>query len=155
MKRHFALGAIVSALFLPSHAKASTSNWSTTCRLTQCEIATSAFETGNKNPVLTIAVLVGSDRSDPQLLATMPLGTALEPGARAKFGNTTLSLKFKACYPDGCRAHTILDASLLDAIAAAPTLEFRYFAQSSERQLSASIPLQGLAEALASLSKQN
>jgi invasion protein IalB len=130
---------------------AEASNWSTQCKQRQCAISTSAYETDSKNPVLTLTILVAADRTDPQLLATLPLGTALEPGARAKIGNITLSLKFKACYPDGCRAHAILDTALLDSLVATPALDLRYFAQSSERQLSASIPTHGLAEALASM----
>jgi invasion protein IalB len=145
------LSALFLAALLPVQSMAAVANWSTTCKLRQCAISTSAMAKGSRDPVLTVAILVASDRSDPQLLVTTPLGSAIEPGARAKIGNITLSLKFKACYPDGCRAHAILDAALLDTLIAASAIEFRYFAQSSERQVSASIPMQGLAEALASL----
>jgi invasion protein IalB len=145
------VAALFSTALLPPQAMADVSNWSTQCKHRKCAISTSAFETRSKNPVLTLSILVGTDGSDPQLLATLPLGTALEPGARAKIGNITLSLKFKTCYPDGCRAHATLDAALIDTLAAASAVEIRYFTQSSERQISASIPTQGLAEALASL----
>ncbi len=145
---------IVAAVNLPQNANALTSNWSTTCKLAQCGISTSALEAESRNPVLTMTILLRRDGSEPQLVATLPLGTALEPGARANFGGISLHLKFKSCYPDGCRAHAILDADLLKTLAAESTLTFRYFAQSSERQIAINLPLDGLAVVLAQLPAQ-
>ncbi len=130
-------------------------SWTADCKLHQCGVSASAVDSANKHPVITLTVLVKRDRSDPQLLATMPLGTALEPGARAKFGGITLNLKFKACYPDGCRAHAILDDALLQELASANDIEVQYFAQSSEHRISATLPLQGLSQSLAQLPQRS
>jgi invasion protein IalB len=129
-------------LAIPSHA------WTQDCTPKQCSISASAINSATGMKHASLKLVIARDDSDAELIATTPLGTALEPGVRLIFQSFSIKLTYKVCYPDGCRAYTPLLKAELDQLLEAQELELQFFAQANARPLSARLPVAGLAEAL-------
>jgi len=127
-----------------SHANA----WTTECKERRCGISINVNDESQKQRLLTLAMLVNKDGSDPAILLTTPLGAALEPGVRLIVGQRELGLKFKVCYPDGCQAHASLAPADLVEFRGAANIDVRFFVQNNDKPLSAKIDIAGLSEAI-------
>ena len=126
--------------------------WTTDCQENRCGASVAVKDEVSNRKLLSFAVLVNRDGSDPAVLLTTPLGTALEPGARIVAGSQDIPLTFKACYPDGCQAYGELTEDQRSALSNATTVEARFFAQGNDKPYSAEIELTGLNAALAGIS---
>jgi invasion protein IalB len=92
--------------------------------------------------------------SDLRLGAALPLGVAVEPGARLILGETTIDARYEVCFPDGCRAMATLPADQLGPLGEAASIELRFFAFGQEKPIAVEIPLDGLTEAVAAAQTQ-
>ena len=142
--------AAVASVLLTTGAKA----WTTECKDQRCGISINVNDEAKKQRLLTLAILVNKDGTDPSLFMTAPLGLALEPGARLVIGTREIALKFKVCYPDGCQAVASLTAADLADLRAAASVDTRFFVQGNEKPLSATIDFTGLGAAIDAAMKQ-
>lgn len=76
-----------------------------------CQIEQDSVDTKTRSPVARLAIAM--DKEKPVLLATVPLGAALEPGAVFNFGSDpTRVIPYRVCTSAGCIAETPMDAKL-------------------------------------------
>lgn len=84
---------------------------------------------------------------------TVPLGVLLAGGvALSVDGSKPIELPYERCTRDGCEASAVLDKSALATFTHGKTLDVR-FTTSDSRSVNIPIRLQGLADAMAQLSK--
>lgn len=141
-----ALPCLILLMHQPAQA------WTTECRENRCGISIAVKDEPSDRRLLSLAVLVNKDGSDPAVVLTTPLGTALEPGARLLIGPQEMKLTFKACFPDGCQAYRELSEDEHSVLRSASTVDALFFAQGSDKPFSAKIELTGLDAALADIS---
>jgi invasion protein IalB len=76
-----------------------------------CQIEQDTVDTKTRSPVARLAI--ASDKDKLVLLATLPLGVALEQGTNYSFGtDTPTPMAYRVCTAAGCIAEAPLDAKI-------------------------------------------
>ena len=104
--------------------------------------------------VMLHVVFAPSDKADQTRMAlTAPLGVLLAPGVSLSVdGSKPIPLPFERCDRQGCLVQAVLDKTALEKFTKGKVLTVRY-APSEKGPLDIPIRLDGLADALKSLSK--
>ena len=76
-----------------------------------CQIEQDTVDTKTRSPVARLAIAV--DKGKPVMIATVPLGVALEPGTGFSFGSDAVKvIPYRVCTNAGCLAEAPLDDKL-------------------------------------------
>ena len=143
------VGLLCMAIGHPANA----SVWTTECNAQRCGVSIAITENASQKKIAVFSVLTPKDGSSSSVLIVTPLGTALEPGARILFDQEEVSLSFKVCLNDGCRAFADMAKIQLDKMIAAKMIEVRFFAQTQPAPYSVKFATDGLSEAIAAAGK--
>lgn len=116
----------------------------------RCEMNQRVVDETGSQQILLAAIAASHDAPPAELVFLTPLGIWLEPGAFFVIpsSNTTRTLVFERCAPNGCVVRLPLDAELR-ALLEASDLAQLSFADRLRQPLSTPIALDGFAEALA------
>ena len=152
--RSIALLSVFAALSAAPVLAQGEADWSTACDAGVCTLSRSVADAASGRTVATMLIVVGAPDQDIRFGAALPLGVAIDPGARLVQGETVLDARFEVCFPDGCRAMASVSSNAFDRIAAGETIDLRFFGFGEERQISVEVPLTGLTEALGKAREQ-
>lgn len=124
-------------------------DWSRLCENGRCSVTARLVAPLGASRFATVAITFDEGGGSPALSVAAPLGIAVPPGVRLLIdGETALDAPVQVCLPDGCRAARALSTEEAEALAAAGTIEVRYFEASTGRQLAAELSTRGLARRL-------
>ncbi len=143
----------VLALALWGGAAAAQDGWDTSCDAEgRCTVAlaVAASDTGQRAATFFAVVSAAPMRVG----AVLPLGIAADAGVRMIVGGdepVVIAAPVRVCYPDGCRATADLSEPEAAALAAADSIEIRYFPFGADAPVAVPIPLTGFGDRLAAL----
>ncbi|HTH17334.1 MAG TPA: invasion associated locus B family protein [Magnetospirillum sp.] len=149
------LAAALSVFTVPAAMAADTAGplWQKTCAQKDGACWVEQFAISMPNKVVALHVRFDLQPGGAaRMIATAPLGVALQPGLRLILdGSTPIVLPFERCTPQGCHASAMLDKAAIEKFVKGTTLIVRYVVS---EKTSADIPirLEGLKDALKSLS---
>ncbi|MFO7853865.1 MAG: invasion associated locus B family protein [Paracoccaceae bacterium] len=149
-RRLFAALALSVVASAPAAAQVGEpADWSRLCEDGRCIVSARLLPPLGGSRFATVAIAFDEGGGSPALNLSTPLGIAVPPGVRLVIdGETALDAPVEVCLPDGCRAALTLSEEQAEALAAAETLEVRYFEASTGRQLAAELSTRGLARRL-------
>ncbi|MFT4148983.1 MAG: invasion associated locus B family protein [Paracoccaceae bacterium] len=154
--RHYFVWLTLAGLSLSAAAaEAESPAWPISCKGAVCTASRTLQDTTSGRPVATILFAAAKGSPDLNIGAALPLGIALDAGARFVNGTTATPLTFEVCFPDGCRAMTRAGVADAQALAAAANgFDLQFFPYGQEKPVAITVPSDGLAEALVELRKQ-
>ncbi len=108
----------------------------------------------NETKAQLLQAVVGyfrTDRADPTLIVTIPLGAYLLPGLEIRIkGQKPMHSDFQYCFSNGCQAAIRLDAGKLDLLRKATDAEV-VFLDAGHQRISVPLSLNGFSAVLAAL----
>jgi len=124
-----------------------TSPWESRCETPYC-VFQKTLEFVDGTAFAVVDVLIDIETGDASIIATAPLGVALEPGAMLSVGEQSWVLPFKVCQVDGCRATMELDSDAFTGLLEKTELRIRYTAFGADTPLEASMLVEKLVTAI-------
>lgn len=144
LSRVTATAVILWSGAITAQAEGSPSAWKQSCNEGAC-LSTLILNSDDGRAAATLLIQVSKEST--RFGAAVPLGVALEPGARLVVGARKIPLPFEVCYPDGCRAMTEVSGKDLDDLNAAPELSLQFFSVTQEAPLSLTFVGSGIRDA--------
>jgi invasion protein IalB len=129
-------------------AQESKNTWNTNCEGDSCTLSLTVVEVASNRNVATFLAVVSKNADAINFGVALPLGTALTSGVRLVVNDITISIPFRVCFPDGCRALTELSKEESDTLLATDMVDMRFFPYSSGKPVSIKTPLENLTEAI-------
>ncbi len=148
MTRNLIIAAFIalSSAAQGSAAQAQTLGWASDCEGDSCLYSrTMRSALGD---ILTLDILVNANAGRASVVATLPLGTAIEPGVEVSTWGTTAQRAFRVCLEDGCRVAYDLDSIGFAGLLQSGQIDFMFYKFSQEVPVSVAVPLDGLKEAI-------
>lgn len=146
--------ALVLSLAPAIGAAQEPTDWPTTCEAGRCTLSRTVSDTITGRSVATLLLAFDKAGTDLRLGAALPLGVAVEPGARLILGGSTFEARYEVCFPDGCRAMATLPPDQLGPLGEAAAIELRFFSFGQEKPIAIEVRLEGLANAIAAAQAQ-
>lgn len=101
--------------------------------------------------ILTLDILVNANAGRASVVATLPLGTAIEPGIEVTAWGRTANHGFRVCLEDGCRVAYDLDSVGFAGLLQSGQIDFVFYKFSQDVPVSVTVPLDGLKDAIRSI----
>jgi invasion protein IalB len=143
-----AASAFFGCLALPLAAQElGPDDWGLTCEAQGCIVLKPVMNDDGQR-LMSLTFAVPTNGASVRMAVLTPLGTALGAGLQISYGTVSKTFAFTTCMPDGCAVMVDLTQDELSNMLVQPSIEFSFKAVTRAEPYVATLPLQGLDEAI-------